>query len=61
MDIFDVIYSCRSMRRLDDKPVPTELLVELVGAANQAPSGSNRQMARWLVVTEADATKDLGK
>ena len=59
MDIFDVIYNCRSMRRLDEKPVPAELLVELVGAANQAPSGSNMQMARWLVVTDADVKKDL--
>ena len=61
MDIFDVIYNCRSMRRLDEKPVPTELLVELVGAANQAPSGSNMQMARWLVVTDADVKKDLAE
>ena len=59
MDIFDVIYNCRSMRRLDEKPVPAELLVELVGAANQAPSGSNMQMARWLVVTDADVKEDL--
>ena len=59
MDIFDVIYNCRSMRRLDEKPVPAELLVELVGAANQAPSGSNMQMARWLVVTDAEVKKDL--
>ena len=41
MDIFDVMYNCRSMRRLDKKPVPAELLVRLVDAANQAPSGSN--------------------
>ena len=59
LDIFDVIYKCRSMRRLDEKPVPAELLVELVGAANQAPSGSNMQMARWVVVTDAAVKKDL--
>ena len=34
MDIFDVIYNCRAMRRLDTKPVPAELLVKLIDAAN---------------------------
>ena len=59
MDIFDVIYNCRAMRRLDTKPVPAELLVKLVDAANQAPSGSNMQRARWIVVTDDGVKKKL--
>ena len=59
MDIFDVIYNCRAMRRLDTKPVPAELLVKLVGAANQAASGSNMQRARWIVVTDTGIKKQL--
>ena len=59
MDIFDVIYNCRAMRRLDTKPVPAELLVKLVGAANQAASGSNMQRARWIVVTDTGVKKKL--
>ena len=59
MDIFDVIYNCRAMRRLDTKPVPAELLVRLVGAANQAASGSNMQRARWIVVTDTAIKKKL--
>jgi len=59
MDIFDVIYNCRAMRRLDTKPVPAELLVKLVGAANQAASGSNMQRARWIVVTDTAVKKKL--
>ena len=59
MDIFDVIYNCRAMRRLDTKPVPAELLVKLVGAANQAASGSNMQRARWIVVTDTAVKKIL--
>ena len=59
MDVFDVMYHCRSMRRLDKKPVPAELLVKLVDAANQAPSGSNMQNARWLVVTDNNIKKEL--
>ena len=59
MDIFDVIYNCRAMRRLDTKPVPAELLVKLIDAANQAPSGSNMQRARWIVVTDTGVKKKL--
>jgi len=54
-----VIYNCRAMRRLDTKPVPAELLVKLVGAANQAASGSNMQRARWIVVTDTAVKKNL--
>ena len=59
MDIFDVIYNCRAMRRLDTKPVPAELLVKLIDAANQAASGSNMQRARWIVVTDTAVKKKL--
>jgi len=47
------------MRRLDTKPVPADLLVKLVGAANQAASGSNMQRARWIVVTDTAVKKKL--
>ncbi|MEE2805215.1 MAG: nitroreductase family protein [Pseudomonadota bacterium] len=61
MDIFEVIYNCRSMRRLDVTPVPEELLVKLVDAANQAASGSNMQQARWIVVTDPAVKKKLAE
>ena len=41
MGIFEAIYNCRAMRRLKSDPVPEELLLKLVDAANQAPTGSN--------------------
>lgn len=52
MGIFEVMYNCRAMRRLKPDPVPEELLVKLIEAANQAPSGSNAQPARWVVVRD---------
>lgn len=52
MGIFEVIYNCRAMRRIKPDPVPEELLVRLIDAANQAPSGSNAQNGRWLVVRD---------
>jgi nitroreductase len=46
--LFDVLYQCRAMRRLRPDSVPEELLVQLVDAALQAPSGGNAQ--NWTVV-----------
>ena len=59
MGVFDTMYNCRAMRRLDSRAVPEELLCELVSAANQAPSGSNTQGARWIVVTDAEVRRLL--
>ena len=52
MDLFDVLYNCRAMRRLKPDPVPEDLLLKLVDAANQAPSGSNLQGVRWIIVRD---------
>ena len=57
--LFETMYSCRAMRRLDSKPVPEALLVKLIDAANQAPSGSNMQRARWIVVRDAEQRQRL--
>jgi nitroreductase len=50
--LFDVMYTCRAMRRLKPDPVPEETLVALVDAALQAPSGGNAQNWRFIVVRE---------
>ena len=55
LGLFEAIYNCRAMRRLKNDPVPEELLVKLIDAGNQAPSGSNVQGARWIVVRDPDA------
>ena len=59
MGVFDTMYNCRAMRRLDTRPVPEELLCELISAANQAPSGSNTQGARWIVVRDPQVKQRL--
>jgi nitroreductase len=53
-DLFEIIHHCRAMRRLRPDPVAEELLVQLVDAASQAPSGSNAQPSRWIVVRNAE-------
>lgn len=59
MGVFETIYNCRAMRKLGPEPVPEELLVKLVEAGNQAPSGSNMQRARWIVVRDPDQKQRL--
>ena len=57
--LFHVIYNCRAMRRLKAREVPEDLLVKLIDAANQAPSGSNLQNAAWIVVRDAGIRQQL--
>lgn len=47
-------------KRLDfDKPVPDDVLLECLQLAVQAPTGSNRQGWRWLVVRDAEKKQAL--
>jgi nitroreductase len=50
--LFEAMYTCRAMRRLHPDPVPDELILRIVDAANQAASGRNTQRARWIVVRD---------
>ena len=57
-DLFEAIYTTRSMRRLKPDPVPPELIVKVIEAATMGPSGSNRQPWIFVVVRE-QAMKDF--
>lgn len=57
----ELLSTTRAVRkRLDlDKPVPREVINECLELAVQAPTGSNSQGWRWLVVEDADKRKAL--
>ena len=57
----EAIYNCRAMRRIRPDPVPEDMLIQLIEAANQAPSGSNSQRARWVVVRDAQQKQLLAQ
>ena len=59
MSLSEAIYNCRAMRRLESTAIPKELLIKLIDAANQAPSGSNSQRARWVVVCDPEQKRKL--
>ena len=42
-EIFEVMYSTRSMRRLKPDPIPDEVLYKILDAGIRAPSGGNTQ------------------
>jgi len=47
-------------KRLDPtRPVPREVVVECLRIANQAPTGANAQLLRWLVVTDPEKRRAL--
>lgn len=49
-------------KRLDlDRPVEKSVILECLRIAVQAPTGSNSQTWRWMVVTEADKRAQLGR
>jgi nitroreductase len=49
-------------KRLDlDRPVPREVLLECVALSQQAPTGSNTQGWRWVLVDDAEKRKALGQ
>lgn len=56
-----LLTTTRSVRkRLDfDRPVPREILLECLELALQAPTGSNLQQWRFLIVTDAEKRKLL--
>ena len=48
------ITTTRAIRRYADEPVPADVLRDILFAATRAPSGSNRQPFRFLVLTDGE-------
>lgn len=53
-DLYEAIYTTRSMRRLKPDPVPPELIVKVIEAATMGSSGSNRQPWIFIVVRDQE-------
>jgi nitroreductase len=51
-DLFEIIRTTRSMRRLKPDPVPVELIRQILEAGTAAPSGGNMQTWRFLVIRD---------
>ena len=49
----------RSVRFFSDRPVPRELIEELVRAAGSAPSGANKQPWRFVAISDPEIKREI--
>lgn len=59
MELYEVMRTRRSVRKYSARPIPEEVLNRVLEAARIAPSGSNRQPTRFLLVTEEERKREL--
>jgi len=59
-DLFEIMRTTRSMRRLKPDPVPNALIHKILEAAVCAPSGGNMQRWRFLVIKDAAIKTAVG-
>jgi nitroreductase len=60
MPIGEALFTQRSIRRLRRDSIPMEDVRLILEAAVKAPSGGNRQPARFLILTERDLIRQFG-
>jgi nitroreductase len=51
-DVFEIMHTTRSMRRLKPDPVPDELIVKILEAGLSAANGGNVQSWRFMVIKD---------
>jgi nitroreductase len=61
MNVQEAIRARRSVRDYSDRPVPEESLLRVLEAARLAPSSSNRQEWRFLVVKDEARRRDIAR
>ncbi len=58
VSLYDGLLTTRAIRRYADEPVPAAVLRDILFAATRAPSGSNRQPFRFIVLTDGPAARE---
>jgi nitroreductase len=61
VELKEAIKKRQSIRDYEDKPVPEEKLLKVLEAARLAPSASNRQKWKFVVVREANRRRQLAQ
>jgi len=60
MAVGEAMFTQRSIRRFRPDPIPVEDLHLIIEAAVRAPNGGNRQIARFLLVTDRARIRQFG-
>jgi len=58
VSLYEGLLTTRAIRRYTDEPVPDDALRDILFAATRAPSGSNRQPFRFVVLTDGPAARE---
>jgi nitroreductase len=58
VSLYEGLLTTRAIRRYTDEPVPDEALRDILFAATRAPSGSNRQPFRFIVLTDGPVAEE---
>ena len=61
MDVFEALYTTRAMRRVKEDSIPDDVIKSIMDSAIRAPSGSNRQDWKFLVVTDMKTREELAE
>lgn len=61
MDVMEAIKERRSVRRYQERPVPDEILQEILEAVRLAPSASNRQDWHFVIVKDGEQRRKLAE
>jgi len=61
MDVFEAVKTRRSVRKYDSREVEEDKLMRIIEAARLAPSASNRQEWRFIIVREGGTRRRLSE
>lgn len=61
MDTVTCLKTRRSVRRFENKPVPRDLLTEVIALAQYAPSWKNTQTARYIIVDDPTLKSEIAE
>lgn len=61
MDALQAIFTRRSTRKMKDELPPRELIQQVIEAGRAAPSGSDMQSTRFIVITNKTVQADLAR
>ncbi len=57
----EAIHARRSIRKYQDKALPRNLVLDLLEAARQAPSGNNQQPWKFIVIEDQNQRNEIAK
>jgi len=61
MEFYEVIKKRRSIRRYEDKPIPVDSIVRIMEAARLAPSATNRQPWKFIIIDDEEIKQKLAR